>query len=408
MIVWYIFMQFPAPSETFACGDVKSLLRKNIDISVFTLRKKQKFADKMLCERDLVSLPVSYSDYKSYLKGLLILFFNPIISYNLITWIFSTNISKPKDIILSLLLLPRVLEVFSLIRKIEPDVLHLFWGHYPSMLGFLVDKYCKKVVLSMFLGAYDLERKYFGSRYLLPKADIVFTHSKYNIDLINCLANEKLYIEVVYRGFDFSVLENFKISKQENKVIIVGNLIESKGVDDSIRVFAKIHDCFPSARLIICGDGPQRKNIMDLCIKLDIENFVTFMGHVSHLEVLRQISSSKLLILMSRKQSDRLPNVIKEAMAFKTICITTNTPGIRELIPDDSYGFVAQMSDIQFAAKYSLNVFNYDFDSDSIANNAYNHLIKNFDIDKCMSTYISRWRYLIAKKKEAVSLLEDE
>ena len=40
MKVAYVTMQFPVPSETFACNDIKMLLEKGVDISVFTLKNK--------------------------------------------------------------------------------------------------------------------------------------------------------------------------------------------------------------------------------------------------------------------------------------------------------------------------------------------------------------------------------
>ena len=53
-------------------------------------------------------------------------------------------------------LIPMSFYMFEKLKKEKPDIVHLFWGHYPSLVGYLVKKNMPDTKLSQFLGAYDL------------------------------------------------------------------------------------------------------------------------------------------------------------------------------------------------------------------------------------------------------------
>jgi glycosyltransferase involved in cell wall biosynthesis len=57
------------------------------------------------------------------------------------------------------------------------------------------------------------------------------------------------------------------------------------------------------------------------------------------------MQSASMFVLLSKKPSERLPNVIKEALWAGCAVISSRSDGIEELIPDASIGFVVDADD---------------------------------------------------------------
>ena len=75
---------------------------------------------------------------------------------------------------------------------------------------------------------------------------------------------------------------------------------------------------------------------------LGIRESVEFRGQVTYDSVLAALASAEVLLFLSRHEAERLPNVVKEAMASRCICIVSRTPGIEELIPNGRIGFIVE------------------------------------------------------------------
>jgi glycosyltransferase involved in cell wall biosynthesis len=65
---------------------------------------------------------------------------------------------------------------------------------------------------------------------------------------------------------------------------------------------------------------------------LGLEDKVMFLGHVSQKKLLVKMANANFFLLMSRYESERLPNVVKEAMYQRCIVVTSDTQGINELV----------------------------------------------------------------------------
>lgn len=106
----------------------------------------------------------------------------------------------------------------------------------------------------------------------------------------------------------------------------------SKGFDKVIDLFIKYKEINPNAKLNIVGDGVFKTNLEKQVKNLNLKDSVTFLGHIEHKDVLKQMAEANVFFLLSSKMGERLPNVLKEAMLAKCICVSSKTPGIEELI----------------------------------------------------------------------------
>ncbi len=396
MKVFYITMFFPAPTEPFAAGDVRALLEMGVEVSVHSLRRPFPGSETLLEERGLQGLFVSHGGWQSFFKGLMISFFHPLIFLHLLLWLIRVSQRRPSHFLKGLVLMPRAMEVFALILREKPDVVHLFWGHYPSLVGFLVQRFRPRTVLSIFLGAYDLWTGFGGSADVAKNAHVVWTHAGCNVPAILAWGVDREKIRVCHRGVDLSPAGASKQEKVLRRIVTAGRLKPTKGMDRVLRMFAMTVSRWPDATLVVLGSGPEENNLRMLAGELNIENSVIFRGHVPHEEVFREMDAAEVFVLMTRHVAERLPNVVKEAMACRCLCLVSSTPGIEELVADGETGFILDLDEDVFARRLD-EIFAHPERCSAMVDAAEAFVRENFDARRQMAKYRQIWEELVSR-----------
>lgn len=384
-------MQFPAPSETFASSDIQNLNRLNSNVTVYSLKSKHNNFYKMIDDRKLQNISIFTCEVKENILGLIEIIKSPFLFISLLFWLIKNDLKKTGHFIRCFALIPASFYILSQLKKQKPDVVHLFWGHYPSLVGFLVKKVLKDIKISMFLGAYDLEYNLNISKNLAKNADFIFTHAKANIPQLNKMNIKTDRINVIHRGINIKdlslVIEN--IHKKNNQIICAGRFLPDKGFDKVIDIFSKLHKNINTSKLVLVGYGSAQSDLEKQTIDLKIESNVTFTGYLSQNDVLKFMAESDIFLFLSSKAGERLPNVVKEAMLAGCICIVSNTPGIDELIEDGKTGFIIEENNYDLIPNLisSLN----EIKKEEIRANAKEFILKNFDVELSMKKYINIW-----------------
>jgi len=408
-------MAFPATSETFACLEVRTLREAGLSVSVyalrpagirgedepfgfFTSRARGREAAQLLADRGLGDLPVNHTTSLALLRGSWVAVTHPSTLLDLLAWLWRRNWQSPRHLIKSLVLVPRCLDIFSSIRRARPDVVHLFWGHYPTIVGYLVHRHLPDVVLSMFLGAYDLNRCYPGSAAVARAADVVWTHCRHNVRGIAALAVPSSRLRVAYRGVDVEAFFHRGSRKVPRRVVTAGRLLPQKGMDDVLMAFAKVHGRWPEASLVVLGDGPERSRLVSRARALGIGSAVTFRGHVGHDQVRQEMASAEVFVLLSKSASERLPNAVKEAMASRCACVVTNTPGIEELVEDGLSGLLVPYGDVEGAARQIAHLLHDPERAAAVASVAQERVCAQFDVRRSIRAYQECWTELLQRR----------
>lgn len=396
MKIAYITMRFPLPSETFACNDIKSLINKGHEVEVYCLREKHESHDKLIVERDLQSVKIHHFSLGSFISFLVWGFFHPFMFLSLFFWNAGQCITAPKHLLKSLMLIPAACLSFKDIKKKNPDVVHLFWGHYTSLTGYLVFKFMPEKVLTQFLGAHDLITHYPASFFLASKVDTLFSHSSSNIDAINKALLVHRKVDIVFRGAVIDKTQPSMLAKYDDlsspKLITACRLIEEKGVFDVLSVFSDIKQRYPAATLKIAGDGPDRGRLEKYVKQLGLSQSVTFLGHINQKLLIQLMSEAHIFMLLSRYASERLPNVVKEAMFQECVVFTSQTSGIEELIDNESNGYIVSDDEFSMLASRACDVLANRLIMRELAHSAREKIIKDFDISSCMSNYVAIWQ----------------
>lgn len=135
----------------------------------------------------------------------------------------------------------------------------------------------------------------------------------------------------------------------EKFILFVGQLAEVKGVKYLIEAFSEIAGYFPDFRLVIIGEGEEKKELQSQAAALRIENRVNFKGKVPLEEVKENMRRCYCLVLPSL--SEGLPRVLMEAMALSKPVVAGRVGGIPEIVKDKENGFLTKARNSSGLAK---------------------------------------------------------
>lgn len=387
-------MAFPSPSETFACNDVLALKRTGLEVSVHSLKRKHSRFSQLVLERKLADVWMTHNSLlESSMQGLWIGITHPKLFAEFIVWIIRHAWKNPIVLLKSLLFVPRSLQIYVWAKQQSPDVIYLYWSHFPSLVGYLIQKKLPKISVSISFVAYDLyEPEFAPDRFysddVAQKADVIQTIAKANVPAVSQYGGSEKDVVVAYHGIDFSKIPS-KREKIKYRIVTAGRLVPEKGFSAVLKIFSKVLKDWPDSSLVLLGDGPERQNLEALSQRLNINHAVEFRGFVSHDAIFEEMAVAEIFLFMS--EVERLPNVVKEAIACDCLCVVSHTFGIEELIVDQVSGYVVRQDDIDGAYAKICYSFSNPLEMKKTVQLAEQQLRENFDIDVIANRLKETW-----------------
>ena len=126
----------------------------------------------------------------------------------------------------------------------------------------------------------------------------------------------------------------------DNYILFVGHLEKVKGAGYLIAAFNKIKREFPDFRLVLIGQGGEKKNYQLSIINYQLQARVELTGELPLTQVRDIMKDCYCLVLPSL--SEGLGRVLMEAMALGKPVIGSNVGGISDLIQDGDNGFLTE------------------------------------------------------------------
>ena len=188
-------------------------------------------------------------------------------------------------------------------------------------------------------------------------SDGIITNSVGSKKSMNKLVFSKNKIVSIYNPYLKNNLK-IKVKKRKNIILTVGRLTKQKDFGSLIKAFYSINKKIRNYKLVIIGDGENRKELQFLINKLNLKNKVEIKGWTKNLK--RYYSSSKIFVLSSIYEG--LGNVLIDATNYQLPIITTNCKsGPSEIINFGKGGFLVPISNPSQLSKKIIYVLNnYD------------------------------------------------
>lgn len=164
----------------------------------------------------------------------------------------------------------------------------------------------------------------------------------------------------------------------QSRIISVGTLKEQKRFDRLLQAFASI--CNRNARLLILGEGSERKKLEAMTRDLGISERVHMPGFVRNpSEFFR---NADLFVLSSAYEG--FGNVIVEALAHGIPVVSTDCPsGPSEILENGKYGALVPVGDVDALAKAMDDALSREHDHEALKLRA-----QDFSVDKAADAYL--------------------
>ncbi|MCA9365205.1 MAG: glycosyltransferase family 4 protein [Candidatus Moranbacteria bacterium] len=265
----------------------------------------------------------------------------------------SLNYQSPKDL---LIYSHKALWYgYKLMKKGKHDLIHAFFTVPCGVLAYTLAKRFRVPYIVSLRGAdvpgfsdrftllYHLLR--IPIRFIWKRAEAVVSNS----DGLKELAHETLpqqEISIIKNGVDTTMFHQRArgLSKEGFVIICAARLSRRKGFKYAVEAFEKIHQKHPTARLMfVGGEGDAAEDLHGIVQKEDLNDVVTFTGHVAHEEMPGYYHQAHVFLLPSLNEG--MSNNLLEAMASGLPIIMTPTGGAKELIEEEKNGFLVPMKD---------------------------------------------------------------
>jgi len=262
------------------------------------------------------------------------------------------------------------------LKKINPEIIHS-QGIQMAVPCFLAKKFLKKSYV-VYCQGFDIylpwKFKRLISNSILKNAKVVIALTENMRSKVQEIYNREVFI--IPNGIEPKRFGNLSkeamrnklgTKKEEKNILFVGTLKSVKGVKYLIEAVGIVKEKVPEIKLLLVGDGGERKNLEKLVEELNLENYVTFIGKIPNEEVPKYMMISDVFVLPSL--SEGLPITILEAMASGLPIVATKVGGLPEIVRERENGFLVEPKNSKEIAEKVLYLLSNDKIRNSISLN---------------------------------------
>jgi len=158
-------------------------------------------------------------------------------------------------------------------------------------------------------------------------------------DLVKFGAKKPIY--VIHNAVHIDKIEESK--SDPCQFIYIGRLVFYKNLEVVIRAVNILKESYSNLKLVITGDGPHKKKLVELIENLNLKEKVIFKGHVSEEEKRRLLATSAAMVFPSTCEGFGL--VMLEAFAFKKPVIVSDVRPLSDVVENNKTGLIVSASD---------------------------------------------------------------
>jgi glycosyltransferase involved in cell wall biosynthesis len=197
-------------------------------------------------------------------------------------------------------------------------------------------------------------------------------------------------MHIIKNGIDFSLYtpekdaalgKSIGIDRASPVIGTVARLQHPKGIRYLVQAIPKIHRAFPSAKIVIIGDGPERDDLERLDRSLNPQNLVLFLGN--RVDAPRILSYFDVFVLPSLWEG--LPFALLEAAALAKPVVSTTVDGIKELVKNKESGLLVPPKDPDSLGEAVIQLLRDKEYASRLGGNLKNHIQPRYTLSRMVS-----------------------
>jgi glycosyltransferase involved in cell wall biosynthesis len=177
-------------------------------------------------------------------------------------------------------------------------------------------------------------------------------------------------------------------------LLAVARLVRQKGLDVLIRAMKPIGEAFPTAQLLIAGEGPERHELERLTHDLGLEDRIVLLGHRDDVEQLMR--RAWLVVHPARWEGFGL--VLLEAMKVGSPVVATRVSAIPEIVVDGVTGRLVPPDDPAGFANAVIAVLRDERFRRSAGARSFERLVEHFSAERMAKETVAVYERAIASR----------
>lgn len=229
-----------------------------------------------------------------------------------------------------------------------------------------------------------------AQRWHTARANIIIAPSRYSASIVAGWKIDPQKIHVIYNALDpVEALPGRAEARRslgigQPTIVTVARLAPWKGVDGLIHAFGRLLPQFPSLRLMVVGDGPERSKLERLAG--EVSDQIEFVGAQPPQQVWQYLCAADVFALFSTYEG--LPHTVLEAMQAGTPVVVSDAGGNTEVVTDGKTGQVVPVGNTERLADAIAGLLGNPARAQHLAAEAKTHLSR-FSWDALVEQYSS-------------------
>jgi glycosyltransferase involved in cell wall biosynthesis len=140
---------------------------------------------------------------------------------------------------------------------------------------------------------------------VLPRADAIIFNSSYEKKIFHEDFPQNREATLIPQGINIDELKLIEWRPDyPRRILYVGGLRKYKNVDKLLQAFSLILDQkIKDLKLVIVGDGPEKRSLVELSHKLGIENYVEWKHNLTRKQLILEYARARIFISISALES---------------------------------------------------------------------------------------------------------
>lgn len=276
----------------------------------------------------------------------------------------------------------------------EDYLYYITKGHFDKPSKKIAEYYtkffCDKTATELIVPTKKTE-EFFKKKYKI-KRDIHIIPTGIELDKFYRLNYKETEIEK-YR-------EKYNISTNDFVILFVGRIAEEKSVRFLIESHTEIIKNNPKVKLLIVGDGPEKYELEQLTMKLNLQNNIIFTGKVPFENIGYYYQIGNAFATASKSETQGL--TVLEAMAASMPVVCINDPSFTQVVENKHNGLI-------FKNKKQYIKAILDLQDKNLLNELQKNCISTVEMyssKKYAENVLKIYEKIVPKNKQAKSILD--
>lgn len=247
--------------------------------------------------------------------------------------------------------IPWLLRIRKYVKETNPDAIVSFFGRINALVLTALRGLKFPIVISERNDPKNDRRgkiMYYYCRWIYKYASAIIFQTSYqqNCFPLNCRKNSYIIPNPLV------ILPQSNEPETKGLIVTVGRLNSQKNHKMLIDAISIVQKRYPSIQCNIYGEGELRVELQNIIDSKKLSDVVHLEGKKSN--VLDYVSKASVFVMSSDREG--LSNALMEAMMLGKVCISTDYPGVEDIIEEEKTGYIVPRRNAELMANKILEV----------------------------------------------------